>query len=111
MVLVLVTLLPAVESATLDNRKDTRPVAMALSMIVEITSETPRVTLSQPAMPAHNPPVTTAISNATMMLSQPGSQPWPAKTADAKAATRYCPSTPMLNRFIRKPIATATADR
>ena len=46
-----------------------------------------------------------------MMFSHPGSQPWPAKTAAAKAATRYCPSTPMLNRFIRNPMATAIADR
>ena len=48
---------------------------MALSMIVEITSETPRLTLSQPAMPAHNAPATTAISSDTKMLSGPGSQP------------------------------------
>src|SRR5450756_1153230 len=75
MVLVLVALLPGVESATLDIRKDARPVAMALSMIVEITSETPRVTLSQPAMPAQAAPTTTAIRSETMMLSQPGSQP------------------------------------
>ena len=84
---------------------------MELSMIVEMTSLTPRVTLSRPAIPAHRPPAAMATTMATMMFSQPGSQPWPAKTAAAKAATRYCPSTPMLNRFIRKPMATATADR
>jgi len=44
-------------------------------MIVEMTSDTPRVTLSQPAMPAQMPPVTIATSIATMMLSQLGSQP------------------------------------
>ena len=80
-------------------------------MIVEITSLTPRVTLSSPAIPAHRPPATMATTRAAMMFSHPGSQPWPAKTAAAKAATRYCPSTPMLNRFIRNPMATAMADR
>lgn len=83
---------------------------MALSMIVAITSETPRPTLSSPAMPAQMAPDAIATSSATAMFSQPGSQPWPAKTAAAKDATRYCPSTPMLNRFIRKPMATATAE-
>ena len=37
----LVTLLPAVESATLNSRKDTRPVAMALSMIRDILAGQP----------------------------------------------------------------------
>jgi len=32
-------------------------------------------------------------------------------TAATTAAIRYWPSTPMLNRFIRNPIATATAAR
>ena len=32
-------------------------------------------------------------------------------TAAVNAASRYWPSTPMLNRFIRKPMATARADR
>ena len=84
---------------------------MAFSMIVEITSETPRVTLRTPAMAAQAAPPTIAITNATITLSGPGSQPWPAKAAAAKTATRYCPSTPMLNRFIRNPIAAASAER
>ena len=46
-----------------------------------------------------------------MMFSQPGSQWAPAKTAAANDATRYWPSTPMLNRFILNPMATATAER
>ena len=48
---------------------------MALSMIVEMTSETPRLTLSQAAMPAQRPPATIATRMATITLSdarQPG---------------------------------------
>jgi hypothetical protein len=33
------------------------------------------------------------------------------KAAAANTPTRYCPSTPMLKRFIRKPIAAARAER
>ena len=80
---------------------------MALSMIVEMTSLTPRVTLSSPAMPAQRPPAAMATRSETTMLSGPGSHACPAKTAAANAATRYCPSTPMLKRFIRNPMATA----
>ena len=46
-----------------------------------------------------------------MTLRMPGSQACPANTAAANTATRYWPSTPMLNRFIRKPMATAMAER
>jgi hypothetical protein len=111
MVLVVVALLPTSRTATLLSSQLTTPVAMALSMIVEITSETPRFTLRYAAMLAHSPPATIATMMATMIFSQPGSQAWPANTAAANTATRYWPSTPMLNRFIRKPMATATADR
>ena len=48
------------------------PVAMALSMIVEITSETPRATLRYPAMPAHAPPTATAVAMTTIWLSTGG---------------------------------------
>ena len=41
----LIALLPSWRSATLASSQLTTPVAMALSMIVEITSETPRLTL------------------------------------------------------------------
>ena len=68
------------------------------------------MTLSRPAIPAQIPPASMATMRPSRMLSGPGSQPWPAKTAAAKAATRYWPSTPMLNRFIRKPMATAMAE-
>ncbi len=79
-------------------------------MIVEITSLTPRVVRRMPAMPAHRAPASMATRTATMVLNLPGSHPAPAKAAAAKAATRYWPSTPMLNRFIRKPIAAATPE-
>ena len=62
-------------------------------------------------MLAQSPPATIATRMLTMMLRKPGSQAWPANTAAAKTAMRYWPSTPMLNRFIRKPTATAMADR
>ena len=84
---------------------------MAFSMIVEITSLTPRVARSMPAMPAQSAPASIATNTATIVFSWPDSQPDPANAAAAKVATRYCPSTPMLNRFIRKPIAAATPER
>ncbi len=80
-------------------------------MIVEMTSLTPRVTLSSPAMPAHIAPTVIATRMVSPMCSGAGSATLPAKAAARIAASRYCPSTPMLNRFIRKPIATAIADR
>lgn len=42
-------------------------------MIVEITSDTPRVTLRYPAMPAHTPPTATAVMTMTIWLSTGGS--------------------------------------
>ena len=80
-------------------------------MIVLITSLTPRPTFRIPAMPAQIAPVAIATRIATMMFSQPGRKCAPANTAAAKDAIRYWPSTPMLNRFILKPMATATAER
>ncbi len=80
-------------------------------MIVLITSLTPRPTLSSPAISAQSAPVTMAMMIETMMFSQPGRKFAPAKTAAAKDAIRYWPSTPMLNRPILNPIATATAER
>ncbi len=86
-------------------------VAMKFSMIEEMTSLTPRVTLSTPMIPAQNDPTSMAT---TMMLSwcrPSGSANWPPNAAAMMAASWYCPSTPMLNRFIRKATATAMADR
>jgi hypothetical protein len=84
---------------------------MKFSMIVEMTSLTPRVTLSTAAIPAHIAPTSTAVSSVTNTCSGAGNETAPPTAAANSAASRYCPSTPMLNRFIRKPIATATADR
>ncbi len=84
---------------------------MAFSMIVEMTSLTPRVTRSRPAMPAHSAPATIATTMASTVLALPGSQASPATTAAAKAPMRYWPSTPMLKRFIRKPMAAAMPER
>ena len=108
---VAVMLEPGSFTAALRSRKATSAVAMALSMIVEITSETPRVTRSRPAMPAQAAPTSIAARMAAAVLSQPGSHASPATTAAANDATRYWPSTPMLKRFIRKPMATATPER
>ena len=59
-------------------------------------------------MPAQTPPATIATTMITEDVQRTaGSQACPPTTAAAKAAMRYWPSTPMLNRFIRKPMATA----
>ncbi len=62
-------------------------------------------------MPAHMAPTSMAVSTMTAMCSGLGSDTWLPTTAALNAARRYWPSTPMLNRFIRKPTATASADR
>ena len=62
-------------------------------------------------MPAHRAPTTTATTTITTISSGPGSVSQPPTRAAKNAAMRYCPSTPMLNRFIRKPMATASAER
>ena len=77
-------------------------------MIVEITSLTPRVTLSTPAMPAHSAPTTIATSMMNVTWSGAGSSTAAPAAAAMSAAIRYWPSTPMLNRPILNPIATAT---
>ena len=83
---------------------------MKFSMIVEMTSLTPRVTLRSAAIAAHRPPTMTATRMITT-CSAAGSAHAPPAAAASIAARRYWPSTPMLNRFIRNPIATASADR
>ena len=85
--------------------------AIALSMIVEITSLTPRVVRSRPAIPAQRAPTTIAMTKVAKTLRKPGSRAAPAKVAATYDASVYWPSTPMLNRPIRKPIAAATAER
>jgi hypothetical protein len=85
--------------------------AMALSMIVEMTSLTPRVVRRMPAMPAQAAPTNMATSRVAATLRKPGSRAAPAKVAARYDASPYWPSTPMLNRPIRNPIAAATAER
>ena len=78
-------------------------------MIVEITSFTPRVTLSTPAIAAHAPPTTIATSDDEQHVQRRRQATIAAADGrGADAARRYWPSTPMLNRFILNPIATAT---
>ena len=89
-------------------------VAMAFSMMVLITSLTPRVTFSSAAIPAQAAPTAIATISVMAIRRKPGSddiQAAPATAAASIAASRYWPSTPMLNRFILKPMATATAAR
>lgn len=86
-------------------------VAIEFSMIVEMTSLTPRVTFRTPAMAAHRAPVAMAETMISGMAIQPGTVSAPPRTAAMNAASRYWPSTPMLNRFIRKPMATAIPAR
>jgi hypothetical protein len=62
---------------------------MALSMIVEMTSLTPRVTRSTAAIPAQSAPTSIATRIATTVLRMPGNQASPANQAAAKAPTRY----------------------
>lgn len=85
--------------------------AMAFSMIVVITSLTPRVVFSRPAMPDQSAPTSIAMTMSRMIWIAPGRAMAPPTAAAANAARRYWPSTPMLKRFIRKPMATASADR
>ncbi len=84
---------------------------MKFSMIVEMTSLTPRRTLSSATSPAHAAPASIATRMVAACRSPLGSDTDPANAPANIAASRYWPSTPMLNRFIRKPMATATADR
>ena len=88
------------------------PVAIELSMIVEMTSLTPRVTFRTPAMPAQTAPTEHRDQDDERDLQRAGQRRRRRRPAAAKnAARRYWPSTPMLNRFIRKPMATARAAR
>ena len=86
-------------------------MATAFNMMVEITSFTPRVTFSTPAAPEKAPPTAMATAMMRTMCTTAGSSTWAPKWAATMKASRYWPSTPMLKRFIRKPMAAATPDR
>jgi hypothetical protein len=77
-------------------------------MIVEITSWTPRVTLSTAAISAQAAPVSIATSTINGTCTTAGTEIQAPNAAATSAAIRYWPSTPMLKRFILKPIATAS---
>ncbi len=83
------------------------PVAMKLSMMVETTSFTPRVTLSTPAIAAYAPAPTMATRTTNSTWSGAGRVTAAPAAAANRAPIRYWPSAPMLNRPILKPRATA----
>src|SRR2546426_7059463 len=87
-----------------------RPNAMKFSMIVEMTSLTPRVTFRNPATPAQAAPTAMPTSRMTVMWMGGGRCRSGPTAAAMNTANRYWPSTPMLNRFILKPMATARAE-
>ena len=87
------------------------PAATTLSRIVEMTSLTPRVTLSTAATPAQAAPIVTATSRTSGICSAIGRSTAAPTEAASSAASAYWPSTPMLNSAMRKPIATATPAR
>jgi hypothetical protein len=84
---------------------------MTFSMIVEMTSLTPRVVLSTAATPAQEAPTVQATRMMNGMCSHIGRLTAAPAAAAISAASVYWPSTPMLNRPIRKPMATARPDR
>ena len=104
-----VTLPPTLPPACQSFRPATmRPdVAMMLSMSVEITSLMPRLTFSTPATPLYVAPTVMPTSKITATWSGAGRSMMPPTWAATNAASRYCPSTPMLNSLMRKPIAAA----
>ena len=79
-------------------------------MIVAITSLTPRLTLRTPATPAHAAPTTIASNRQNVTCNTAGSRTCVAIPAVSSTARRVWPSTPMLNRPILNPMATAVAD-
>ena len=87
------------------------PSAMKFIMIELMTSLTPRVTFSSATMPAHTAATIIATSTISRMCSGPGSATAAPAPAATIVASRYWPSTPMLNRPIRKATATASPAR
>ena len=87
------------------------PVAMELSMIVEITSFTPRDTLSSAG--DRGPQRADDDGDARMKLDvqrRREASPRHRRRPTALRPSRYWPSTPMLNSPILKPMATASAE-
>ena len=92
------------------RKKAPTPRAVAFNMMEEMTSLTPRYALSSPGIDAHAAPTSIATRKVSRMCSGAGSSTAAAAAAPNSAASLYCPSTPMLNRFILKPMATATPE-
>ncbi len=84
---------------------------MKLSMIVVMTSLTPRVTLSTPGMAPQAIPVTMATRRIRLTWSTGGRSTDAPTKAAIRAAMVNWPSTPMLNRPILKAMAKAMPDR
>ncbi len=84
------------------------PVAMKLSMMVDTTSFTPRVTFSAPAMAAYAPAPTIATRMTNRTWIGAGRVTAAPAAAARSAPIRYWPSAPMLNNPILKPSATAS---
>ena len=80
-------------------------------MIELITSLTPRVTLRTATMPAQQAPTTIATTTINRTCSGPGRATAAPAAAATIVASRYWPSTPMLNRPMRKATATASPAR
>ena len=62
------------------------------------------------AIAAHAAPTTTATSMMKVTWNSAGNVTAAPAPAASNAAIKYWPCTPMLNRFILNPIATASAD-
>ena len=93
------------------SRDDASPRATKLSMIELMTSLTPRVTFSTATMAAQSAPTSIATTTISTMCSGPGSATAAPAAAVRMVAIRYWPSTPMLNRPIRKATETASPAR
>jgi len=94
-----------------ESRYAAIPAAMTFSMIVEMTSLTPRAVFRTPATPAQAAPTAIATSSTSATCSTAGRCTAAPTAAASSAASWYWPSTPMLNSPVRKPIATATPAR
>ena len=82
--------------------------AIKLSIILLITSDTPRRTLRYPAIAAHRPPAIIATTTISNTCSTGGRLTAAPTTAPKNAPMRYWPSIPILKSNILNPIAAAT---
>ena len=78
--------------------------------MVEITSWTPFFTFKYPAIAAQSAEVRTATNMIKEMCTIDGRATAAPRAADSNAPIKYCDSTPILNKPILNPTATATAE-